>query len=195
MRERFWETTPLNALSVAEWEALCDGCARCCLVKLEDEDTAEVVYTDVVCHLLDQDSCRCTHYPERHDLVPDCIDFDADLVQALAWLPESCAYRRVAEGRGLAWWHPLISGSAETVVAAGISVRGRVVSRGWCASGGSRVADRQLGGDLRWQIALQSVSASVTLAASGSCCRASMFRHGAGVSCVRPGARQCGSKA
>lgn len=123
----FWEHKSLRDMSDAEWESLCDGCARCCLIKLEDEDTGEVHETSLVCDLLDLESCRCSRYPERHELVPDCLHFDADLAATLAWLPDTCAYRRLAEGRGLADWHPLISGRADSVHEAGISVRGRVL--------------------------------------------------------------------
>jgi uncharacterized cysteine cluster protein YcgN (CxxCxxCC family) len=123
----FWRDKPLTALSDAEWESLCDGCARCCLIKLEDEDTGELHYTSLACDLLDLDSCRCTRYPERHRLVPDCIEFDADLAATLHWLPDTCAYRLVAEGEDLPDWHPLISGRRDSVHEAGISVRGRVV--------------------------------------------------------------------
>ena len=123
----FWRDKSLTEMSDAEWEALCDGCARCCMIKLEDEDTAEVHYTALVCNLLDIERCRCTRYPARHELVPDCIEFSADLAATLAWLPHTCAYRRLAEGRGLADWHPLVSGRPDSVHEAGISVRGRVI--------------------------------------------------------------------
>jgi uncharacterized protein len=122
----FWREKSLTELSDAEWEALCDGCARCCLIKLEDEDTGELHFTDLACDMLDLGSCRCTGYPDRHRLVPDCIEFDADLAQTLHWLPDTCAYRLVAEGQELPDWHPLVSGRAESVHEAGISLRGRV---------------------------------------------------------------------
>lgn len=123
----FWQEKSLTEMTTAQWESLCDGCARCCTVKLEDDDTGEVHHTSLVCDLLDLDSCRCTRYPQRHELVPDCIEFDADLAAALSWLPDTCAYRRLAEGRGLPDWHPLVTGRPESVHEAGISVRGRVL--------------------------------------------------------------------
>lgn len=122
----FFLRKPLSAMSRAEWESLCDGCGRCCLIKLEDDDTAKIHYTDVACRLLDHDTCRCRDYAGRRAAVPDCLSLTPKRAAAWKWLPESCAYRRLAEGRGLAWWHPLVSGDPETVVAAGISVRGRV---------------------------------------------------------------------
>jgi uncharacterized cysteine cluster protein YcgN (CxxCxxCC family) len=123
----FWREKSLTELTDPEWEALCDGCARCCMIKLEDEDTGEVHYTSLVCDLLDIERCRCTRYPARHELVPDCIEFSADLAATLAWLPSTCAYRRLAEGRDLASWHPLVSGRQDSVHEAGISVRGRAI--------------------------------------------------------------------
>ena len=128
MRDRFWERFSLAELDAEEWEALCDGCARCCMVKLQDETSDEIVYTAVVCHLLDLSTCRCTAYGDRHRLVPDCIDFTAGIVEQLSWLPRSCAYRRIAEGRPLADWHWLVCGDRNAVHEAGVSVRGRVVS-------------------------------------------------------------------
>lgn len=123
----FWREKSLEDMTTAEWESLCDGCARCCMIKLEDEDTGEVHYTAMVCDLLDTSTCRCTRYPQRHELVPDCIEFDADLAGTLQWLPTTCAYRRLAEGLDLLDWHPLVSGRAESVHEANISVRGKVV--------------------------------------------------------------------
>lgn len=119
----FWETKTLEAMTAAEWEALCDGCGRCCLNKLEDEDTGEIVLTRLACALLDIGKCRCSDYPNRFAKMPDCINLTPEKVRSLSWLPASCGYRRVKEGRGLAWWHPLVSGDAETVHQAGISVR------------------------------------------------------------------------
>ena len=126
--KRFWETKKLEELTLSEWESLCDGCARCCMIKLEDETSCEIFYTGLVCRYLDKHACRCTHYPERHALVPDCVKLDADRASEFKWLPKSCAYRRLAEGRSLAWWHPLVSGSSESVHQANISIRGKVVS-------------------------------------------------------------------
>ncbi len=123
----FWEDKGLKDLDQDEWEALCDGCARCCMIKLEDEDDGTVYHTSLVCHLLDIDACRCTQYAERHELVRDCIEFTPDLAGALSWLPTTCAYRRVAEGKGLLPWHPLVSGDRNSVHSAGISVRDRVI--------------------------------------------------------------------
>jgi uncharacterized protein len=114
-------------MSEREWELLCDGCARCCMIKLEDEDTGQVHYTAVVCDLLDLDVCRCKRYPQRHELVPDCVVLTPDRAAEFAWLPTTCAYRMLAEGRDLQWWHPLVSGNPDSVHEAGISVRDKVV--------------------------------------------------------------------
>ncbi|MFD2237035.1 YcgN family cysteine cluster protein [Aureimonas populi] len=124
----FWREKPLEALSTAEWEALCDGCGRCCLNKLEDWDTGQIHWTDVGCRLLDGQSCRCSDYANRQATVPDCVKLTPQEVRTLSWLPPTCAYRLVAEGHDLYWWHHLVSGDRDTVHEAGVSVRGRIVS-------------------------------------------------------------------
>jgi uncharacterized cysteine cluster protein YcgN (CxxCxxCC family) len=123
----FWQTVPLAEMDDAQWEALCDGCAKCCLVKLQDEDTDEIVFTDIVCNLLDQENCRCTHYAERTRLVPDCVKLTKDNLDKIDFMPPSCAYRLLHEGQDLPDWHPLVSGDPDSVVAAGMSVKGRVI--------------------------------------------------------------------
>ena len=128
VRPRFWEHYPLEKLNRAEWEAVCDGCGKCCLNKLEDEDTGEVALTCVACRLLDDQSCRCAQYPIRHQFVPECIVLTPKtLIDNMYWLPMTCGYRLLHEGRPLYDWHPLISGDPETVHAAGVSVRGMTI--------------------------------------------------------------------
>jgi uncharacterized cysteine cluster protein YcgN (CxxCxxCC family) len=124
----FWETKTLEQMTAQEWESLCDGCGRCCLVRFEDEDTGEIIPTRVACRLLDTQSCACTNYRHRRRYVPDCIKLTPNKIEDLTWMPNSCAYRRLYEGRGLASWHPLCSGDPESVHRAGVSVRGRVLS-------------------------------------------------------------------
>jgi hypothetical protein len=126
--EPFWKRKPLSEMSSQEWESLCDGCGRCCLIKLEDIDSGELAHTDVACRLLDCQTCRCTSYANRHELVADCVTFTAASIAELEWMPPTCAYRLVAAGRDLYWWHPLVSGDPDLVHEAGISVRGRAVS-------------------------------------------------------------------
>ncbi len=123
----FWEKKTLAEMTRAEWEALCDRCGRCCVHKIEDAERGEVYFTDVACRLLDIETCQCQDYAHRSALVPDCVPLTAKMVTEIHWLPQSCAYRRLMEGRGLAWWHPLISGDPNTVKEAGVSVCGRVV--------------------------------------------------------------------
>lgn len=125
---RFWETTPLEDMTETQWESLCDGCARCCLHKLEDADSGEVFYTGVRCRYLVEDNCRCSDYPRRNELMSNCIDLKREDLSALHWLPSTCAYRLLYEGKPLYDWHPLVSGNSESVHQAGISIRGRALS-------------------------------------------------------------------
>lgn len=126
--ERFWETTSLEEMSDEQWESLCDGCGRCCLQKLQDIDSNVVFFTRISCRQLDLQTCRCKDYQNRKALVPDCTQVRPLTDEKRQWLPESCAYRRVSEGRGLATWHPLVSASAETIHLNSISVREIAVS-------------------------------------------------------------------
>ena len=125
---RFWETKPMDQMSPAEWEALCDGCGKCCLNKLEDED-GNVALTRVACRLLDDTTCLCSSYANRHDFVPECIRLTpATIEKNLYWLPMTCGYRLIYEGRPLYDWHPLLSGEPGSVHRAGVSVQGMTVS-------------------------------------------------------------------
>ena len=124
----FWREKRLDEMTPGEWESLCDGCGKCCLLKIEWADTGEIEPTCVACRLLDTESCRCTDYANRKARVPDCIRLSPGNIAAIAWMPSSCAYRLLHEGKELCWWHPLVSGASETVHLAQMSVRGKVVS-------------------------------------------------------------------
>jgi uncharacterized cysteine cluster protein YcgN (CxxCxxCC family) len=125
---RFWERKKMTDLSQKEWEALCDGCGKCCLNKLEDEDTGEVALTNVACRLLDDNSCHCAQYDIRHQFVPECIVLKpSNIPEHLYWMPQTCAYRLVYEKRPLEDWHPLISGTPDSVHKAGVSIKGRTI--------------------------------------------------------------------
>ncbi|OWU84137.1 hypothetical protein ATO6_13830 [Oceanicola sp. 22II-s10i] len=128
LRPRYWESVPLNRMTQREWEALCDGCGKCCMNKLEDEDTGEVALTCVACRLFDDSDCRCSQYPIRHQFVPECISLKpGDLDKHMYWLPQTCAYRLVHLGLPLFDWHPLISGTPDSVHEAGVSMQGITV--------------------------------------------------------------------
>lgn len=128
LRPQFWKTYPLDQLNQAEWEALCDGCGLCCLVKLEDDETQEVAYTKVACKLLDCKTARCSDYPNRLVHVTDCIQLTPEKLQSIHWLPPSCAYRRLNEGKNLPSWHYLNTGTRDSIIKARKSAAGRCVS-------------------------------------------------------------------
>jgi len=128
MTGRFWQTKKLEQMTDQEWESLCDGCARCCLLKLEDEDSGELFFTNVSCHLLDIQKCSCKDYPNRKFLVPECLLVRKMQISEYQWLPKTCAYRLISEGQPLPKWHPLVSGSRQSVQQAGITVEGFAVS-------------------------------------------------------------------
>lgn len=119
----FWQDKALSDMTHEEWESLCDGCGKCCLHKLEDEDTGNVFYTSVACRLFDFKKCRCTHYEDRKRYVPECLDLRQMEIKQFKWLPATCAYRLLAEGDNLPAWHPLVSGKPTSVVDAGVSIK------------------------------------------------------------------------
>ena len=126
--DKFWKTIPLEKMTEQQWESLCDGCAKCCIFKFEEDDTGHILQTDVVCKLLNIEQCSCTQYPQRKTLVPDCITITPENILSLKWMPDSCAYRQLALGNDLPEWHPLISGQKDSAHQANMTVRGRVVS-------------------------------------------------------------------
>ena len=128
MNDQFWKRKSLSQMTADEWESLCDGCGLCCMLKVQDEDTDDVFYTDVACRLFDIDSCRCTDYPNRTKQVPDCLVLTPPEQDAYECLPDSCAYRRLARGQDLPGWHPLVTGRPESVHEAGISMQGKAIS-------------------------------------------------------------------
>tara|TARA_Y100000588_G_scaffold371924_1_gene443857 strand:+ start:104 stop:550 length:447 start_codon:yes stop_codon:yes gene_type:complete len=137
----FWKNKNLKDLTNDEWESLCDGCARCCLLKSEDTNTGEIAYTKIACKLLDSNACQCRNYRNRHKIIPDCIALNAENIKNLHWMPSTCAYRLISEGKDLAWWHPLVSGDPDTVFLAGISVRGRTIPEGEGQDPGENIID------------------------------------------------------
>ena len=128
LEAHFWEYKSLDELNREEWEALCDGCGRCCLLKIEDEDSGELFYTNVICEYHDNENSCCTRYSDRSLLVPDCIKVTTEVARQEKWLPDTCAYRLLAEGKPLFDWHPLISGNRDSVYKAGMSVRDKTIS-------------------------------------------------------------------
>ena len=126
-KNEFWKTTPLDQLGKDQWEALCDGCGKCCVLKLEDVDTGDVHFTDVSCKLLDCQTARCSKYAERKKHVPDCVHLNSKNLSVLDWMPDSCAYKLIHEKKDLPRWHPLITGNPDSTRLAGHSVAARVV--------------------------------------------------------------------
>ena len=125
---RFWETIPFDQLSQTQWESICDGCAQCCAHKLQDEDTDEIFYTNVVCEYLDTQKCQCSVYTDRHTYVPDCIKITPENAKELSWIPETCGYKRLANGKPLPEWHPLVTGERDSTELANMSIRDKVIS-------------------------------------------------------------------
>lgn len=127
-KDRFWEKIPLKELSTEQWESICDGCCQCCAHKLQDDETEEICKTNVVCQYLDTQKGQCRVYQHRHEYVPDCIKVTPDNAAALSWMPETCGYRLIAEGKPLPYWHPLESGDSQSVHKSGASIVGKVIS-------------------------------------------------------------------
>ncbi len=125
--KRFWESKHLKEMSEEEWESLCDGCGKCCLIKLEDIDSGNVFYSNVGCKLINEDTCQCNNYPQRRELVSDCVRLTPADIDNFHWLPSTCAYRLLAENKPLEWWHPLVSGESDSVHRAGMSIKGRFI--------------------------------------------------------------------
>lgn len=125
---QFWKEKSFEEMTHTEWESLCDGCAKCCLIKFRERNTREVKFTNVVCRYLDLPTCRCSDYLNRHENVPECILLTPELARNLDWLPKTCAYRLVADGEDLPWWHPLKTRDTKSALRAGVTVYGRVVS-------------------------------------------------------------------
>jgi uncharacterized cysteine cluster protein YcgN (CxxCxxCC family) len=144
MTGRFWEEKPLDRMSRAEWESLCDGCGKCCIHKLEDEETGEIHATNVACRLLNRRTAMCSDYRNRQAYVPECVRLTPAKLRDIDWLPSTCAYRLIDEGRPLADWHPLISGDPESVHRAGISVRGWTVSEDEAGDLENHIVEREL---------------------------------------------------
>ena len=128
MTEPFWKTKTLREMNPQEWESLCDGCGKCCLLKLEDEDTGEIAYTKLHCKLLDGTTCQCTNYANRKSIVEDCVKLTPAGIEEITWMPKTCAYRLVMDGKPLPDWHYLVCGDRERVHETGNSVRGKTVS-------------------------------------------------------------------
>lgn len=126
-KQPFWKTKNFTEMTLDEWESLCDGCGICCLYKLEDEDSGQVELTNVACRFLDPQNCVCMLYSERRSAMPTCIKLTPSKVEKLNWLPDTCAYRLVSQGKPLPDWHPLVSGDPQSVHKAGISVLGKVI--------------------------------------------------------------------
>lgn len=141
--ERFWETTPLDKMTRTQWEALCDGCGKCCMHKLQDADTGEIENTDIACKLLDVKTVRCTDYRMRHKFVPECMRLTARNVRSIEWLPKTCAYRLIAAGEPLPTWHYLVCGDREEVHRAGISVKGWAIPEAEAGNPEHHIIDRE----------------------------------------------------